>query len=827
MLLLDEMELSEKKLKGTPKSKNFHLRKNVTYKQAVVKMLSTLNHKNIDYAMFYIAKHSEDFKVKDENGNEVKVPDVLKDWKKNMSKDERSNEAMHLSFSIDEDKTYRNYEALEKSVADVLRHNFYEHKYVYTVHKHQGKPHVHVIINKRSKFTNRKMNFKNKSEIKTFFKSMRDQFGENLNAYNEDFNYTSDYKVERDLKYNMLSKTIKDLEKKINLNNNMISQAEENIKTYNKELDDINNRIDINLKENINLSEIDHNRNLQKTKLILKRNKELTRIKKDLESNIKKQETIIHNSLFIIKESKTKDFVNIEHTIKFFESKTNKKNMTLRQYVGIDDLKEDFKELKHFYDIKITKELEDEKDQIQLLSMTTNAFKIYKLYKQAISREFENTSVIKNKIHDKQISENKEFLQKIFKERDHEVELMQRKVKRTLELLKDSDILTKKNKEKELNFLEKERNFIEQLKEYNHDLIENYLDKNRSLKNFKISIKEINEKTSIYKIQKNIIEKEYFLDNTKNKEDKLYLEGLEKILNKHIDTRALKNYRTTQYLKKELKTANTIKKKEETINTLRFLKEEKNIINKTYMKHIKKSDIKLYLSEFEQALNNETKETSIYKLLEYQEELQFRNKLYTNKDDKHHLEELKESLKQLIELRAFRNYQVSNLLKQKYKNCNTKEDKEKVLESIKFINNERDTIKKVYDKAFTKDEKKSLLINFEQNVHKLDHNTKSIYTIKIYEEERKFRSKFNIEDRQDLVKIKEIKEQIKFKTLLREDKVKNSIDYYSDQLNKDLEDKEIHKIKETLEFMKNESKVIKDFKQKNTRSNSKTFDLER
>lgn len=827
MLLLDEMELSEKKLKGTPKSKNFHLRKNVTYKQAVVKMLSTLNHKNIDYAMFYIAKHSEDFKVKDENGNEVKVPDVLKDWKKNMSKDERSNEAMHLSFSIDEDKTYRNYEALEKSVADVLRHNFYEHKYVYTVHKHQGKPHVHVIINKRSKFTNRKMNFKNKSEIKTFFKSMRDQFGENLNAYNEDFNYTSDYKVERDLKYNMLSKTIKDLEKKINLNNNMISQAEENIKTYNKELDDINNRIDINLKENINLSEIDHNRNLQKTKLILKRNKELTRIKKDLESNIKKQETIIHNSLFIMKESKTKDFVNIEHTIKFFESKTNKKNMTLRQYVGIDDLKEDFKELKHFYDIKITKELEDEKDQIQLLSMTTNAFKIYKLYKQAISREFENTSVIKNKIHDKQISENKEFLQKIFKERDHEVELMQRKVKRTLELLKDSESLTKKNKEKELSFLEKERNFIEQLKEYNHDLIENYLDKNRSLKNFKISIKEINEKTSIYKIQKNIIEKEYFLDNSKNKEDKLYLEGLEKILNKHIDTRALKNYRTTQYLKKELKTANTIKKKEETINTLRFLKEEKNIINKTYMKHIKKSDIKLYLSEFEQALNNETKETSIYKLLEYQEELQFRNKLYTNKDDKHHLEELNESLKQLVDLRAFRNYQVSNLLKQKYKNCNTKEDKEKVLESIKFINNERDTIKKVYDKAFTKDEKKSLLINFEQNVHKLGHNTKSIYTIKTYEEERKFRSKFNIEDRQDLVKIKEIKEQIKFKTLLREDKVKNSIDYYSDQLNKDLEDKEILKIKGTLEFMKNESKVIKDFKQKNTRSNSKTFDLER
>ena len=830
MLLLDEMELTQEKLKGTPrpKEKKFSLRKDVIYKQAVVKMLSTLNHKNIDFAAFYIAQHSENFTVKDEKGNEVKVEDILREWKKYMSKDEKSQEAVHYSFSIDEAKINANYDALEKSVVEVLKHNFYEHRYMYQIHKHQGKPHVHVIINKRSKLTNKKMHFKNKSEFKDFFKNLRNEFAENLNHHNTNFNYKSEYKVERDLKYQMLKKTIQDLNKKMNLNSNIIAQAKDNIKEYKSELEDIEKRIDINSKEKIDLTDsTNKKRDLEKVTRIIKRNKELNRIKSNLQKNITKQEILIKNTKFIIKEAATKKFVDVEHTIKFFESNMNKRNMTLSQYFGIDKLKKDFKELKHFYNIKVAADLKTEKDEIQILSMTTNAFKLYKLYKQAIRREFENESVIKDETLSDTIKDNKKFLEKVFRERDYEVELMQRKAVRTLELLKDKVGTTEyKNKEKELNFLKKERKFIDNVKEYNHNLNRNYVDRKISFHNFKQNIKTINEKTSMFKIQNIINEKEYLVANTKNKTEIEYLGQIDSVLKKAIDTRALKNYRTNNFFKKELKEPKTIKNKTEIIKTLEFLKKEKVLINKMYEKYINAHDRKSYLSELEQSLNDTTKESSIYKLIEYQEEITFRNKIHKDKTEIEYLEQIDKVLKKAIDTRAFRNYQISNILKTKYKEEKDKDVKVKILDNIKFINTEKDTIKIVYDKTFDTVAKKELINQFENSVKAIDQS-KSIYTIKIYDEERKFRIKFNVSDKVDSLALKEIKDDIKFKVVMREDKVKRSIDYYTNQIAKDIGDKEIKKINDTLEFMKKENKEIRKFKLNQAIHKNKDIEIER
>lgn len=828
MLLLDEMELTREKLKGTPRpKKSFILRKkNVEYKQAVVKHLSNLNKKNIDYAMFYIAKHSENFIVKDENGNEVKVPDVLKKWKKNMSNDLKSNEAIHLAFSIDENKTNKNIEALENSVKDVLKHKFYEYSYVYTIHKHQGKPHVHAIINKRSKLTNRKMHFKEKGNIKKFYKDLRDEFAENLNHYNENFNYYSEYNVERDIKYKLLKKTIDDLKKKMNLNNNIIQEAKENIIQYKTQLEDINKRIEINLKEKINqeVNKDNHKSNLKKIKNTLKRNKELTRIKKDIEKNISKQETLIRNTEFIIKEATTKDFVDAEHTLKFFQSKMNKRNMTLSQYFGIEKLSENFKELKFFYNIKIDNELKSEKDEIQLLSMTTNTFKIYKFYKQAKARRFENKKVIKDKDMLKQIDENIDTLKKIFKEREHEVNLMIRKTERTIELNQDKNsIIEKKNKE--LDFLKKELDYIEKIKDTNFELNANTIDFEKNFNKFKTNIKDINKKTSIFKIQKILAEKEHIKENTNDNEKLEYIEKFEAKVKNILDIRALQNYKLREHNKKRVKSSVTVKDKTKILKQQEFLKKESDTINKIYNQEVSDIDRKVFISKFETKLNEIEKKDSIYKLIDLHKELTFRTKIGKNKDEIDYLEQTRIKLKTLVDDRALKNYKGYKSIKENLQKEQKLDNKVKYANNLLFLKKEKTAIERIYKKFITNKDKQMFLSNFEERVNYLN-DSKSIYTINNYEKELEYRKEFNITNKKDESFINNLNERIKLTAAIREDKVKRTITYYVDKLNKELTDEEIIDTKKSLKYMKQENKDIKNRKQKNAKIKEKDIEIQ-
>ncbi|WP_317397656.1 relaxase/mobilization nuclease domain-containing protein [Helicobacter bilis] len=165
-------------------------------KQSVVKLLSNLTAKGAYNAINYIIRHSlYDYAI-DENGMRVSASEVLKDWQKDFSSKPNSKEAWHLCFSMREEVNAENIYALQQSVNDLLQKHFHEYKYVKVLHIHQNNPHIHVVINKNSMLTHKKLHFKDKDSIKNFFNEMRDDFADSLN-YHGDLNYHNAYKFEK------------------------------------------------------------------------------------------------------------------------------------------------------------------------------------------------------------------------------------------------------------------------------------------------------------------------------------------------------------------------------------------------------------------------------------------------------------------------------------------------------------------------------------------------------------------------------------------------------------------------------------------------------
>ncbi|MFX4232631.1 relaxase/mobilization nuclease domain-containing protein [Aliarcobacter butzleri] len=158
----------------------------------VIKNISLLGGINTKNALEYIIKNTNDGLLFSKDGEKISVEDKYNEWKKAFSLLENSKEALHLIFIINENKNEKNFKALEKSVIDTLRQNFFEYDYVYVLHTTQKKPHVHVILNKRNIFTKKKLHLNN-NDFKAFFGKLRNDFANNLNSYNKDFNYKSYY----------------------------------------------------------------------------------------------------------------------------------------------------------------------------------------------------------------------------------------------------------------------------------------------------------------------------------------------------------------------------------------------------------------------------------------------------------------------------------------------------------------------------------------------------------------------------------------------------------------------------------------------------------
>ncbi len=155
-------------------------------KQVVIKNIGNMTRLHSKRAMDYIAKHNE--LVRDEFFNEVNYNDIAEQWNEQFeklleNKSRVKNCALHLVFSIDENCNEKNLKALELSVYQTLTNALgYDYPFIMKLHTHQNNPHVHVIINKTNKITNKQLRFNSKDSCKEFYHALRETFKDYLFA---------------------------------------------------------------------------------------------------------------------------------------------------------------------------------------------------------------------------------------------------------------------------------------------------------------------------------------------------------------------------------------------------------------------------------------------------------------------------------------------------------------------------------------------------------------------------------------------------------------------------------------------------------------------
>ncbi|KMZ50705.1 relaxase/mobilization nuclease domain-containing protein [Helicobacter pylori] len=155
-------------------------------KQVVIKNIGNMTRLHSKRAMDYIAKHGE--LVRDEFFNEVNYNDIAEQWNEQFeklleNKSRVKNCALHLVFSIDENCNEKNLKALELSVYQTLTNTLgYDYPFIIKLHAHQNNPHVHVIINKTNKITNKQLRFHSKDSCKEFYHTLRETFKDYLFA---------------------------------------------------------------------------------------------------------------------------------------------------------------------------------------------------------------------------------------------------------------------------------------------------------------------------------------------------------------------------------------------------------------------------------------------------------------------------------------------------------------------------------------------------------------------------------------------------------------------------------------------------------------------
>ncbi len=155
-------------------------------KQVVIKNIGNMTRLHSKRAMDYIAKHGE--LVRDEFFNEVNYNDMAEQWNEQFeklleNKSRVKNCALHLVFSIDENCNEKNLKALELSVYQTLTNALgYDYPFIMKLHTHQNNPHVHVIINKTNRITNKQLRFNSKDSCKEFYHTLRETFKDYLFA---------------------------------------------------------------------------------------------------------------------------------------------------------------------------------------------------------------------------------------------------------------------------------------------------------------------------------------------------------------------------------------------------------------------------------------------------------------------------------------------------------------------------------------------------------------------------------------------------------------------------------------------------------------------
>lgn len=193
-------------------------------KNVVIKNIGNMNISHLKNALNYVEKTGFNFFDEEkifinELSYNVDYDELMRNWNLDLIGNEKTKVAMHLVFSIDEVKSEENLKILSQSVQETLVKNLSEYKFASVIHVHQGKPHVHVILNKMNIFTNKRIRFSAKGECKAFFSNLREDFKENLNYYsNGRFEY-SNSPVNSMEKYERQISKIKKIESELDNNN--------------------------------------------------------------------------------------------------------------------------------------------------------------------------------------------------------------------------------------------------------------------------------------------------------------------------------------------------------------------------------------------------------------------------------------------------------------------------------------------------------------------------------------------------------------------------------------------------------------------------------
>ncbi|MBM2778691.1 relaxase/mobilization nuclease domain-containing protein [Helicobacter pylori] len=175
-------------------------------KQVVIKNIGNMTRLHSKRAMDYIAKYGE--LVRDEFFNEVNYNDIAEQWNEQFeklleNKSRVKNCALHLVFSIDENCNEKNLKALELSVYQTLTNTLgYDYPFIMKLHTHQNNPHVHVIINKTNKITNKQLRFHSKDSCKEFYHTLRETFKDYLFANSKgELQYSNTPNIYKAIKY--------------------------------------------------------------------------------------------------------------------------------------------------------------------------------------------------------------------------------------------------------------------------------------------------------------------------------------------------------------------------------------------------------------------------------------------------------------------------------------------------------------------------------------------------------------------------------------------------------------------------------------------------
>ena len=582
MITMDEIEEKLKKNRYTPRPiiykdyfKNYTNPSN-NYKSAVIKNISSLNKVNVKNAMYYILRNSDETFLKNENNENVSIENVMKDWGKNFTNNEKSIEAMHLVFSIDEKKSNDNFIALQKSVEQTLRVMFYSHKYTYVIHKHQEKPHIHVILNKRDIYTNKKLYFEKKSDCRDFFNNLRNEFASNLNFFGKNFNYYNKYKVEKDLSI----KIIKDKIRNMTNRNSFFKITDNDIRSLENE-----NRVRlINVKKSLikDTSKRFTNINNKKDYISNEVSSNLISKIKNLINRAKKLKIKAYNNKYIKDNILGVDMLDIDKNLNQYEFRVKKNILTLNERHRLNILRGDFEVLRDRFDNEFLFKTIENSKKMDFLSSKTNSFEIKKLLNSVEKQAFINIKIFdNNKDKLKLINKNRNFLKDLLIKREFKNSILKDSLDEKLNNYKSKD--EKLNIENSLNFLKNEKKLIDELKmNYSFNINKSRL--KGLIKSLDDDTKKLNEKSSIFKIN-GLLQEFYYLDNisknfkVNNKEINDSLENSKNNLNNLFENRAIKNSNNLIFLEK-LSEQNLQKEKLEQIkNTIDFFKLEKKEID--------------------------------------------------------------------------------------------------------------------------------------------------------------------------------------------------------------------------------------------------------